>query len=933
MKGRPKRYLSIILTLCLLLSLFSAGTSAVLAAEPAAFTVTFVYDENNRDLDVTVGVDATGKVEQPTTPERAGYQFLGWYDQADNAFDFANTAISDDLTLIACWANGSPDDPYQISDMDSLRWMQAAIAGSDGVTYRAKNYVLTADIVYDGAGFSPIPAFSGVLDGRGHTVAGLEINGEGLFAAISGTIKNLGLEDITVNSGSANTGAFAGQASGGFILEHCYATGRVNGRPVTGGGYTGGLVGYSNASGGKINSCYFSGSVEASARAGGIAAYASGTDIENCYSAGNITSASSTTTGIGGVLGDCRANTTVQKCYSTSAVKGNSFVGGIVGAHNAGTVTDCVALNSMVWSTQTDSGGYAGRVCGNKSAGLATASYGWEDMLVIGTAAVNGDHGMPLSIAEINTAAGWPTLFWSGAWSYTEGQLPILNGLSGQDGTIPGWLQPLAAGMNWKVTFFYEDGVTPALVKEAADQGLVQPPDDPLYGDNRFMGWYERGATESFNFEGPITTDVILFANWAAPGTAANPYLIANMDDLRWMSEAVNNNPLSSAYRRAYYELTDDLVYDGKGFNTMNPLVSSGYIFYGNAFQGQLEGAGHTVTGLEIDGQGLFGYISSGAVRNLGLIDVTVNANENHSYVGAIVGYLDDGSAYGVSTGIIENCYVINGNVSGEGNVGGLAGFVSEPACTVKNSYFRGSVAGTDSVGGIAGSSYGIIENVYSAGSVYGETAVGGIAGNIYGNGVLANGYSTSAVSGLTNAGGLVGSLSGDASLATCLALNPYVQAISAEIGRAGRVVGYFDGSGVAIDCYSWEDTMLSAAITDAGENGFALSTAYIKDGSGIPEVFTTAPWAYTVGQLPILIGLGAQEAGFDPGVFTPGDVNSDGVIDFDDVLDALNHYLGTAVLEGDAFLAADVNMDGAIDFDDVLDILNHYLGTNLLNS
>ena len=984
---------------------YTVGQLPVLAglgAQQAGFgtcAVTFVYDENDRDLDVTVEVGVGGKVGKPTTPERAGYQFLGWYDQADNAFDFTKTVISEDLTLIAYWASGSADDPYQIGDMDGLRWMRAVIAGSDGTTYRTKNYVLTADIVYDNAGFNPIPAFSGTLDGQGHTVTGLVIDGGGLFTSVSGTVSNLGLVDITVNNANAYVGAITGQTSGGFKIENCYATGSVTG----GSNYVGGLVGYGYGSGGKISNCYFNGGVTAgNAPAGGIAGYAYGIDIENCYSAGNVTCAS-TGSGVGGILGDSRQNATVQKCYSTSAVKGNSYVGGIVGIVNYGSVADCVALNSIVWATQANSVGNVGRVTGY---GAATASYGWEDMPLIGNQATSAFQGIPLSTAEINTAAGWPAIFWSGAWSYTVGQLPILDGLSGQDGTMPGWLQPLAAGMDWKVTFFCEDGVTTALVKEVADLGLVQPPGDPVRGAYKFMGWYEQGSTEAFDFTSPINANVMLFANWAAPGTAVNPYLIANMDDLRWMSDMINANV--EMYGRMYYELTADIVYDGNGFNAIRPLTGTGGVVQINnnfAFQGQLDGAGHTVTGLQIDGQGLFGFISSGTVKNLGLIDVTVNGKENHPFVGAIVGYLGSGSLYGVSTGLIENCYVINGSVCGVNpisDVGGLAGSINDPSGMIKNSYFRGSVLGVDYVGGIVGNSNGAIENAYSTGSVSGGSATGGIAGNISNTATILNSYSTSAVSGVANAGGLVGISRNNASLATCLALNPYVQATTAATGQAGRIVGYLNGNGTAVDCYAWEGTIVNAAVTDAGENGFGLSTDYIQDGSGIPEVFTTTPWAYTVGQLPILVGLGAQPTGFDTctvtfvydvndpaqnvtvealvgartarpadpvkngyefagwflgeaefdfdaavtsGVtlvakweqgsaqFTPGDVNGDGVIDFDDVLDALNHYLGTTLLEGDAFLAADVNKDGVLDFDDVLDVLNHYLGTNLLDA
>lgn len=61
------------------------------------------------------------------------------------------------------------------------------------------------------------------------------------------------------------------------------------------------------------------------------------------------------------------------------------------------------------------------------------------------------------------------------------------------------------------------------------------------------------------------------------------------------------------------------------------------------------------------------------------------------------------------------------------------------------------------------------------------------------------------------------------------------------------------------------------------------------------------------------------------------GDVNNDGVINYDDVTLALNHYLGTDALESSRIWAADVDNDGKISFFDVMAILNHYFGAKLI--
>ncbi len=56
------------------------------------------------------------------------------------------------------------------------------------------------------------------------------------------------------------------------------------------------------------------------------------------------------------------------------------------------------------------------------------------------------------------------------------------------------------------------------------------------------------------------------------------------------------------------------------------------------------------------------------------------------------------------------------------------------------------------------------------------------------------------------------------------------------------------------------------------------------------------------------------------------GDVNGDGQIDILDVIGAVNHILGSQILEGDALVSADCNGDGHIDILDTLGIVNTIL-------
>ena len=113
-------------------------------------------------------------------------------------------------------------------------------------------------------------------------------------------------------------------------------------------------------------------------------------------------------------------------------------------------------------------------------------------------------------------------------------------------------------------------------------------------------------------------------------------------------------------------------------------------------FGGMFEGQGHTVSGLELSGDashmGLFRYVQAvGTVRDLkitGNIDAAGTLNE----IGAVVG---------TNYGTISGCS-FNGTISGENNVGGIAG-TNESSGMIYNCKTEGFVEGDHYVGGIVG--------------------------------------------------------------------------------------------------------------------------------------------------------------------------------------------------------------------------------------
>ncbi|WP_114240234.1 MBG domain-containing protein [Dyella sp. C9] len=168
-------------------------------------------------------------------------------------------------------------------------------------------------------------------------------------------------------------------------------------------------------------------------------------------------------------------------------------------------------------------------------------------------------------------------------------------------------------------------------------------------------------------------------------------------------------------------------------------------------FMGVFDGLGHTITHLTIDrpsaiAVGLFGWIGSNAdVRNLGLIG------------GTVTGEGDVGDLAGANAGYISNSYA-SGEVTGDGgSIGGLVGYDDG---WINDAHANGAVAdvsGSGSVGGLAGINEGSLSNVYATGPVAGGGIDGGLVGYNLFVGSISNAYATGAVSGSYSVGGLVG--------------------------------------------------------------------------------------------------------------------------------------------------------------------------------
>ncbi|MDR0665549.1 MAG: hypothetical protein LBF86_08550 [Helicobacteraceae bacterium] len=403
--------------------------------------------------------------------------------------------------------------------------------------------------------------------------------------------------------------------------------------------------------------------------------------------------------------------------------------------------------------------------------------------------------------------------------------------------------------VNYAEVAFYDSELT---LLEKDDFRKRTTIDLSVYSDKYGVSaWYESGKIAAAATRYSIDGDVNLYAE-------KNVTEITDENGLKKIGDACANQ----------YILRNDIALTSQ----WTPICSYGYP--PNTFAGVLNGEGHSITELSVDGDGvanagLFGAIAiNGIVKNLKLKTANGKEINGTQSVGAIAGtsgglidnVLFEGniSGYGSATGGIvgQNDGVISrsqfeGNVSGGDYVGGIAG---KGAGKISGSRFEGNVSGGSYVGGIAGCLDGDINGSYSEGDVSGNNYVGGIVGYLYGADVR-NAYSAASVSGGSYVGGIAGAVhnnGGDAEINNSYSIGN----ISAEGNFSGGIVGRTEISS-SNHGYIWIANNYSEGNISGDHNvsgivgGTAPSWAKILNNAAINEKITANGDAnHTVGHV-----------------------------------------------------------------------------------
>lgn len=234
------------------------------------------------------------------------------------------------------------------------------------------------------------------------------------------------------------------------------------------------------------------------------------------------------------------------------------------------------------------------------------------------------------------------------------------------------------------------------------------------------MAWADGYDTNGFGSDGTYQPAIQVSDTHHSDLNATHNgyYAIENAGQLYWFAQEVNSGStgINAVLTKDITVNTSVLDASGNLSNNGSGLIRWTTIGNGSTrYTGTFDGNGKTISGLYFNNGnqsyvGLFGWISGGTVKNVGVVDSYINGGHN------------TGGLCGQNVGTISNCYYI-GSVSGDLTVGGLCG---NNTSTISNCYSIGSVSGNGTfVGGLCGQNSGTIKHCYYNSKIYTGKAVG----------------------------------------------------------------------------------------------------------------------------------------------------------------------------------------------------------------
>lgn len=772
------------------------------------------------------------------------------------------------------YGNGSADTFYigTAAELKGLANIANGLDGKDSDDFNGKTIVLTSDIDLNSQEWTPIgtDCFCGIFDGNFHTISNLSItavqNMVGLFGYTNNVIANLKVTgNITVYNSSTCpdgddrecVGGIAAACNGTII--NCCGDFTINVAGVNSNGtYVGGLTG---------GSCYIFNS-----RADGTIAIADSvaTDTLSIGGLAGIGNDSSlindcSTVALPGSGGAAVIGEIIGTAANGTKIK-NMFYNGN-GTHDACGSGSATETNCTQFSDSVLKGGAYGSALtystetSNSQSIAANETYAVIKALNSGRTAISDLPDGYSAKDWTSDADGYPTLNFTSAEDHTA---PLLYGASSsvvqsgivnitcnKEGTLYLVLKPAS-------TYTQKEALDSAAA--AGGMTIFCPAGLPRSFDTDGLnaGTYQIYAADQQGQISVPSSDITIYAptpgsdiwdgtsasyDWYGTGKQTTFYL-STAADLKGFANMVNGEDGQSSkdFDGKTVILTRDI---DLGNHEWTPIGVS----Y-NAFSGIFDGQGHTISNLHISSSsnvGFFGYLSATVVKNLnvsGNIAVTLT---NHA-----VEYTQESACAGGLACFSCGCAIINcstdvtmnvtvANIQGNRNtlcafyIGGLVGCLTAPTNDkgngIVNCYSRGSVTVTAN---------------HDLGYLYAGGLVGGLSKdhNSFDGTVCENCYAACPV---TISGDSVGKSQNKwlgavigGKVDECTADNCFWSTDKTSCSGIGSGVNY-EGTNKALvspgNCSGFSDTVLkgteSGTISYTGSDGTTSATAFLEALNG----------------------------------------------------------------------------------------------------
>ena len=236
------------------------GTGTLIVKNGASFSAGSITKAN-------IQIDATGMAAGEVNMITANLSKLAGTLEVINNSALKADIVDGKIVLVerTLLGAGTAEDPYLINNIDDLKFFRDSV--NNGTRYNGQFVKLNANIDLNDEEWTPIGdrnvdqgSFLGTFDGGDHIISNLWISewtktGAGFFSKVgmqteyvSGTVKNVTFNNVTIISNESYVGVIA-QAPSGALIENVHITGDVT---IQGYGYVGGIVGHGYPT---INNC------------------------------------------------------------------------------------------------------------------------------------------------------------------------------------------------------------------------------------------------------------------------------------------------------------------------------------------------------------------------------------------------------------------------------------------------------------------------------------------------------------------------------------------------------------------------------------------------------------------------------------------------------------------------------------------------------